>query len=50
LLRLPEPQPLPSIAAPKQKKLIETEGSQSESTAVVDEVINLKLFSEDAEI
>lgn len=32
------------------QKLVETEGRQIETTAIADEVINLKLFSEDDEI
>ncbi|MBZ0259026.1 MAG: hypothetical protein K8F90_00280 [Hyphomicrobiales bacterium] len=32
------------------QKLVETEGRQFESTVIVDELINLKLFSEDDEI
>lgn len=32
------------------QKLVETEGRQFESTAVADEVIDLKLYSEDDEI
>ena len=32
------------------QKLVETEGRQFESAAIAEEVINLKLFSEDDEI
>jgi hypothetical protein len=32
------------------QKVIETEGREFESTAITEEVINLKLFSEDDEI